>query len=261
MDDLLCVAKLNLEMLRENPYPGRGIVIGVSEDKNLIQVYWIMGRKEKSRNRVFEKDETGRLWTAPADPSKVDEADKDSSLIFYTAIDEVLRLNAVSNGAQTDSIIGGYRKTLAHADEAFHRALFGYKYEPDFPNYTPRISAMFFLTIDPEVKATICHAEMSIIKKSPWNDDVGRSFFTLSKFTRGIGFCLTTYEGDGDPLPAFEGFPYPLPLEGGMETILKTFWEVLNEENRVSIAVKSIDIQTGAFKIEIINKYKKVPAE
>lgn len=251
MSEVLSLALLNFESLRIDTYPGRGIVIGLDElNENLVQIYWIMGRSENSRNRRFAKDDrTGKLWTEPADPSKV----TDPSLIIYTAMREDSRFYAVSNGKQTDDIIDAYCGADINAHEAFHKAMFENKYEPDKPNFTPRISAVFYF--NPEFQPALRYAEMSIIRKSRWCMEAEQHFYPFSEFEPGFGFCITTYDGLGDPLPAFSGSPYPLPLNGDIETITKKYWDILNPDNTVSLATKFINMKTGKSEIMVINKY------
>lgn len=240
------VAQGNLLQLSENPYPGRGIIVGLDETgKHLVQVYWIMGRSDNSRNRVFVSGENGLLATEAADPSKV----KDPSLIIYNA----MRADAcgnepfavVSNGEQTDQV------TELIKGELFSTALLGYTYEPDKPNFTPRITAVsYWFNRRPRAK-------MSILRKSPWSMECDRHFYEFGDLCAGYGHCLTTYSGDGDPLPSFEGEPILLPLAGSAERIASTYWEALNSENKVSLAVKFIS-SGGSSETVIYNKYKQV---
>jgi hypothetical protein len=235
--------KRNLETLKKNTYPGRGIIIGLDESKkNMVQVYWIMGRSANSRNRVFESDETGRLWTEAADASKVE----DPSLIIYNAMIETSGWYIVTNGDQTDTI-------AASIDSGgdFRSALMTRMYEPDAPNFTPRISGVSsFLAGKPRV-------ELAVLKKSPLGDGCDRHFFLLEQFGAGVGHCITTYEGDGSPLPPFEGEPVLLPLKGNLEALADGIWQVLNPDNRVSLAVKFIDIESGQSAVKVINQYTK----
>ena len=235
-------ANRNLEALRRNPYPGRGLIAGMDESgASLVQVYWIMGRSANSRNRVFES-EGGRVWTAPADPSKV----KDPSLIIYNAMNELRGLYVATNGDQTDTIV---EAALAGAD--WRAALDTRVYEPDAPNFTPRIAAVCSLRQGVHV------AELAVLKKSAFGDGCDRHTFRLERFGQGFGHCVTTYMGDGDPLPSFRGEPYVLPLPGGIDAVAETIWNALNEENRVSLAVKFIDVEKNASTLRIINKYAK----
>lgn len=234
------LAQTNLLALKQNPYPGRGLVVGLdSSFQYLIQAYWIMGRSKNSRNRIFVAESDGLLKTAPADPKSVE----DPSLIIYTAMaEDFCNRYAVSNGHQT----------LDALDPNGLSYLENWQYEPDAPHYTPRISAVIdFLTWP------AC-AEISILRKSPFTARCERSFFTLDLASSGRGYCITTYSGDGNPLPAFRGEPYLLPLKGNIDQVAQNLWESLNEKNRVSLAVKFIDRDSGVSKIKIINKYEAV---
>jgi len=232
----------NLEALKNNPYRGRGIVVGLDETgRFLVQIYWIMGRSANSRNRVFASD-AGRLWTEAADPAKV----ADPSLIIYNAMRETKDLYVVTNGDQTDTII-----EAALAGEDFRQALNTRVYEPDAPNFTPRISAVCSLSHGAPV------AELAVLKKSPFGNGCDRHFFRYEQFSPGIGYCITTYLGDGNPLPSFRGEPLALPLEGDAQAIARTMWDALNAENRVSFAVKFIEIATGRSAIIVLNQYRK----
>lgn len=235
-------ARENLEALKANPYPGRGIVVGQDETgSRLLQVYWIMGRSANSRNRVFAF-EGGTLWTEAADPSMV----KDPRLIIYRAMRELPGLYVATNGDQTDTVI-----EVFEAGGAFAEALATRRYEPDAPNFTPRISAVVSL------REGAPSAELSVLKKSPLGDGCDRHLFRLEQFAPGTGHCITTYRGDGDPLPSFEGEPYLLPLAGDAESVADTLWEALNADNRVSLAVKAIDPATGRSSITVRNRYRK----
>lgn len=236
----------NLGLFREISYHGRGIVTGITPSgKFLDQIYFIEGRSANSRNRIFEH-QGGMLRTVPADPSKVE----DPSLIIYEAMLETPGYHIVSNGAQTrtacDVLRGGY---------IFRTAMDRFRYEPDAPNYTPRITSMFDLK-------RMC-VIFSIIRKWSENDD--RPDRALYLFERkdlrpGVGYCVTTYEGDGDPLPSFQGGPYELPLIENADEALRMYWDALPSDNRVSIAHKRIDLSTGQSHIIAINRYEKVLA-
>lgn len=235
------LAGKNLSALASNPYPGRGIICGLDESsKYLIQVYWIMGRSENSRNRIFVIEDGGVLKTAAADPAKV----KDPSLIIYTAMSETLTKYAVSNGHQTVDAL---------SESGLDLAMMNWTYEPDQPNYTPRISAL----LEPKVWSEQV-VEMSILKKSPINDECERHIYNLPLSIPGLGYCITTYAGDGNPLPPFAGDPYLLPLAGSIEDVARAIWAVLNEDNRVSLAVKFIEIKKRETLMTVINKYNAV---
>jgi IMP cyclohydrolase len=244
-------AQKNLEWLRGNIYPGRGLVMGMDETgENLVQIYWIMGRSENSRNRVFSH-EAGRVFTEAADPAKV----KDPSLIIYNAMCEShavvpkygYRFCAVSNGCQTDAIIHqcDEEAPLTSAMAKFH-------YEPDAPNFTPRISGLCKVN-----GVGTYSAEMSILRKSPWTDDCDRAHYTYFHIAPGFGYCLTTYLGDGDPLPSFHGEPLLMPIIGSEIAIMAIYWDALNKNNRVSLVVKIIPISGGPSKVHIVNRFEK----
>jgi IMP cyclohydrolase len=241
-------AQNNIEILARNPYPGRGIIAGLDgTGKNLVQVYWIMGRSENSRNRVFSK-EGGRLYTEAADPKKM----KDPSLIIYNAMDEIGLIQeaprnfVVSNGNQTDKFIG-----CAGADVSLGSAMRQTTYEPDEPNYTQRITAVSSIYEKPTI-------EMFIHRKSSFGARCDRIRYLYDGLAAMVGFYISTYSGDGDPLPSFRSDPWLMPLQGGMRDIGALYWSALNEENRVALAVKFIRVKDRHSSIHIINKYEKV---
>lgn len=244
-------AAANFHHLRENPYPGRGIVVGLNgTGHSLVQIYWIMGRSPNSRNRVFEMG-GGHVYTTPADPSKV----KDPSLIIYNAMSEYGDVCVVSNGAQTDTIIERLREPAPF--ECLYTGLEGVEYEPDAPNFTPRISAACGWSDD--CGDVFYFAEMSVLRKSAYTDDCDHLFYGFGAFGPGFGHCITTYMGDGDPLPAFRGEPILVPLTGDIEDVADTYWAALNEDNKVSLVVKFIPKDDVPF-VTIRNKYSKVGA-
>ncbi len=241
---------IHFQELYSKAYPGRGIIAGIDETcKYLIQVYWIMGRKENSRNRVFVEEANGVLKTEFADPTK----GGDPTNVIYTAMNSLYNTEfAVSNGHQTnDALKAAHWCTLIHADTAF---LSTWKYELDEPNFTPRITSIFTKEKNPLL-------QISIIKKSPLDDSCIQHLYGYNYVRPGFGYCITTYAEDtpeDQPLPSFEGEPYLMPLEGTQEEILQNYWIALNEENKVSLAVKFIEIETFEQKILIKNKYEKV---
>jgi hypothetical protein len=240
MGKLNLLAQNNIGKLRKNSYPGRGIVAGMDKSgKHLVQIYWIMGRSENSRNRVFVTQPGGILETAAADSAKV----KDPSLIIYKAMDQERGVFSVSNGDQTGDALN---------DEGLCEGLDNWVYEPDKPNFTPRITAVMY----PEYYEN--YVEMMILKKSIFNDFCDKHHYALF-LSPGFGYCITTYSGDGNPLPPFNGDPYLVPLESDdINVVLQQFWDVLNEKNRVSLAVKFINIETGEISMAIKNKYRMV---
>ena len=212
--------------IEQNPYPGRGLVIGRSSDGAWIQIYWIMGRSEGSRNRVFVADGP-ELRTAPWDGGA---GVGDSSLTLYEAMLELPGVYLVSNGDQTrtvaDALVSG---------TAFEDALETREREHDAPNFTPRISGML------DLRGGKPSVAWSILKAHP-ADPAETDRFTYRSVgpPPGLGRGLTTYLGDGDPLPAFEGEPAWLPIEGDAQQILETYWGALDADNRVALAVKRI---------------------
>lgn len=236
------IAEENMEALSRNTYPGRGIVIGAAPDgERFIQVYWIMGRSENSQNRIFVQ-ERDTVRTQAYDESKVE----DPSLIIYPCIKTLPRCHIVSNGDQTDTIFDAVR-----AGRTFEEAMFTRTFEPDEPNYTPRIAGIVNLN-------NAFHAyRLAIVKAVAGSGEYcQRHFFNYEKLIPGIGHCITTYEGDGDPLPAFPGEPYMLPLGDDIEETAERYWEALNEDNRISLLVKAIDPETDRAQITIFNKHE-----
>lgn len=232
----------NLLALSQNSYPGRGMVIGMDEIGHVIQVYWIMGRSENSRNRKFSV-EGGRVFTQPIDPAKV----KDPSLIIYNAMRDSHGHFVVSNGVQTDDVVLG-----VSVGNNFARALRRWPYEPDAPNFTPRITGIYSLAVD--------HGDppfyLSIIRKAAGQEDsCDRTTYEYEKFEKGFGRCITTYVGDGDPLPSFKGDPRLMPLTGDIDTIKGIYWEALDSDNKVALAVKRIS-PLGHTLVKVVNKYK-----
>lgn len=235
------LAQANMEALRSNPYPGRGIVIGQTPDgANMVQVYWIMGRSENSRNRVFERDGDA-VRTAPFDESKVE----DPSLIIYNCTRVHGRAHIVTNGDQTDTI---YDALVS--GEPMEDALHTRTYEPDAPNYTPRISGLI------DLEAPVHAYTLSILKTIDNNPSQPvRAFFHYEHAIPGIGHFVATYDGDGDPLPSFSGEPRPVPLVDDIEETCNIYWEALNADNKVSLLVKFIDVGSGASDTRLVNKH------
>jgi IMP cyclohydrolase len=233
----------NMENLRQNPYPGRGIIQGINKQGNLaVQAYWVMGRSENSRNRILAL-RGDIVKTEAFDASKV----KDPSLIIYTAMREVNGIHIVSNGDQTDSVAEEIKN-----GGTFKSGLEKRMYEPDAPNFTPRVSGMF-VAIPKEGYSF----SLSIIRKEPNSENPIR---VLSNYLpkAGVGECIHTYKGDGNPLPAFDSDrSYPVPLDGSVEEIAKIYWNLLNHENRVALAVKGINLKNGMVDYSIINQLQK----
>jgi hypothetical protein len=238
--DAADVAASNFEThLRQNPYPGRGLVVGRSSvDYGWVMLYWIMGRSAHSRNRHFVVAD-GTLRTAPVDPQLL----IDPSLIIYDAMLELPGIYLVSNGGQTRTLYD----TLS-AQGTFEAAMAQWEREPDAPHYTPRISAMLTLT-PPQVT-------LSLLKANPVNPAfTDRYVYQPAIPVQGLGVGLTTYRGDGHPLPSFTGDPLLLPCAGTPEDLLNAYWEALDTNNRVALAVKHIPAQGGMGTILVRNRY------
>lgn len=229
--------------LAENAYPGRGIIIGRSADgKHAVTAYFIMGRSENSRNRVFVEDKEG-IRTQAFDPSKL----TDPSLIIYAPVRVLGNKTIVTNGDQTDTIY-----ELMDKQQTFEQALRTRTFEPDAPNYTPRISGIM------HIENNQFNYAMSILKSNN-GDPSGccRYTFAYENPTAGEAHFIHTYKGDGNPLPSFEGEPVLVGIEGDIDSFTKLVWENLNEDNKVSLFVRYITIETGAYETRIINKNNK----
>lgn len=232
----------NYKKLKSNAYPGRGIVFGMSPDsKHMIQVYWIMGRSENSRNRIFE-EKGGFVKTKAFDESKL----VDPSLIIYYPVKHYKDWHIVSNGDQTDTIFEALTK-----GGSFGSALNTRCFEPDAPNFTPRISGIISL------KDSQYAYQLSILKSycNTGNSCI-RHFFNYEEGIPGIGHCIHTYTGDGNPLPSFAGEPYELELFDNIGETAEFFWNALDKTNRISILTKFISIEDGSFNVSIINKIR-----
>ena len=226
--------------LKENAYPGRGIVIGRSKDgKKAVTAYFIMGRSENSRNRVFVEEGEG-IRTQAFDPAKLE----DPSLIIYAPVRVLGDETIVTNGDQTDTVYEGREKGLT-----FEESLRSREFEPDGPNYTPRISGIMHID-----NGTYNYA-MSILKSNNGNPDAcNRYTFAYENPVAGEGHFIHTYMCDGNPLPSFEGEPKWVETMDDMNAFADMLWESLNEDNKVSLFVRYIDIETGKYETRIINK-------
>ncbi len=232
---------MNLEAeLKKNTYPGRGIIIGKSPSgKKAVAAYFIMGRSTNSRNRVFVEDGDG-IRTEAYDPSKV----TDPSLIIYAPVRVLGNKTIVTNGDQTDTIYEGMDQQLT-----FEQCLRSREYEPDEPNFTPRISGIL------HIEAGEFNFALSILKKNPGNSfGCCRQMFAYENPQAGEGYFIHTYMGDGDPLPSFEGEPRRISVPEEIGTFTDEIWDSLNEDNKVSLFVRYIDIATGNYESRIINK-------
>ncbi len=233
--------KMSLELeLKGNAYPGRGIVIGKSADgTKAVTAYFIMGRSENSRNRVFVEDGEG-IRTQAFDPSKL----TDPSLIIYAPVRVLGNKTIVTNGDQTDTIYEGMDKQLT-----FEQCLRTREFEPDAPNYTPRISGIMHL------EGGGYNYAMSILKSSIGNpDSCHRYTFAYEAPVNGEGHFIHTYMCDGNPLPSFEGEPKLVEIPDDMDAFTEMLWNSLNAENKVSLFVRYIDIATGNYETRIVNK-------
>ena len=228
--------------LKSNSYPGRGIIIGKSPDgKKAVTAYFIMGRSENSRNRVFVEDGEG-IRTQAFDPSKL----TDPSLIIYAPVRVLGNKTIVTNGDQTDTIYEGMDKQLT-----FEQSLRSREFEPDGPNYTPRISGVM------HIENGNFNYAMSILKSNNVNrDSCNRYTFAYENPAAGESHFIHTYMHDGNPLPSFEGEPKLVDIPNDMEAFTELLWNSLNEENKVSLFVRYIDIATGNYESKIINKNK-----
>ena len=228
--------------LKGNEYPGRGIVIGKSEDgTKAVTAYFIMGRSSNSRNRVFVEEGQG-IRTEAFDPSKLE----DPSLIIYAPVRVLGNRTIVTNGDQTDTIYDGMDKELT-----FEQSLRCREFEPDAPNYTPRISGVM------HVEGGKYDFAMSILKSNNGNPDCcNRYTYTYDNPVAGEGRFIHTYMHDGNPLPSFEGEPKLVGISNDIDEFTNMVWTSLNEENKVSLFVRFIDIATGNYETRIINKNK-----
>lgn len=230
------------ELIRPNPYVGRGIVIGKSADgKKAVIAYFIMGRSDNSRNRVFV-EEGDTLMIHPFDASKVE----DPSLIIYAPIRQYENKLIVTNGDQTDTVYEGLKK-----GESFSAALCRRAFEPDAPNFTPRISGMLTFA------AKDFTYEMSILKSA---DEIGsacnRYTFSYASLA-GLGHFLHTYVTDGNPIPTFIGEPERVAIPNDIDEMTDMLWNSLNENNRISLYVRYINLKDGSYERRLINRFTK----
>ena len=229
------------EALGASTYPGRGIIIGRTADgTKAVTAYFIMGRSTNSRNRVFVTDGKG-IRTQAFDPSKM----SDPSLIIYAPVRVLGSETIVTNGDQTDTIYDGRNAGLT-----FEQSLRSREFEPDAPNYTPRISGLM------HVEDNQFSYQMSILKSEDGDPSCCcRYTWTYDRPLAGEGRFIHTYACDGDPLPSFEGDPEKVSIDTpDIDEFTKLVWDSLNEDNKVSLFVRFIDIATGAFESRIVNK-------
>lgn len=226
--------------LKENTYPGRGIIVGKSQDgKSAVCAYFIMGRSANSRNRVFVEDGDG-IRTKAFDESKLE----DPSLIIYAPVRVLGNKTIVTNGDQTDTIY-----ELMNKQMTFEQALRTREFEPDSPNYTPRISSVM------KVSDGDYNYAISILKSADGDpSSCQRYSFAYSNPINGIGHFIHTYKCDGNPLPSFEGEPKKVEIPNCIDEFSNMIWDSLNEDNKVSLFVRYIDIKSGKTDSRIINK-------
>lgn len=231
-----------IEQLGNSPYPGRGVFLGLTPNKrHAVLAYFIMGRSENSRNRVFIED-GDTLRIVPFDNKKV----KDASLILYDPVRVCGDFVIVANGDQTDTICEALK-----SGKSFEDALRTRSFEPDAPNYTPRISGLLSLRKE---EGTDFFYKLSILKaQDKKGGKTQRSFFEYEG-EAGAGSLITTYQKNGEPLPSFEGEPLKLRTFDDIEAFTNEIWSALNEENRVSLYVRYIDIATGDTQSRLCNK-------
>ena len=230
------------ELIKDNPYVGRGIVLGKTEDgKSAVSAYFIMGRSKNSRNRVFTKRD-GALFTEPYDPSLVE----DPSLIIYAAVRSYENKLVVTNGDQTDTVYEGLRAGLG-----FSEALTAREFEPDAPNFTPRISGMITFGKDDFTY------EMSILKSADAAGSACARYTFSYPALAGLGHFIHTYVTDGNPIPTFQGEPERVAIPNCIDAFTESLWGALNEDNKISLYVRYTDLATGEITERLINKNER----
>lgn len=226
-------------LLAGNPYVGRGIVAGKSPDgKKAVSAYFIMGRSENSRNRVFSVHD-GTVCTEPFDLSRV----KDPSLIIYNAVRAYQNHLIVTNGDQTDTICEGLAAGLSFSDALASRC-----FEPDAPNLTPRISAMLTFA-DGDFTY-----QMSILKSGDEDGSFCNRFTFRYGAKAGLGHFLHTYVTDGAPIPSFQGEPERMAIPDGIDAFTQALWKHLDEQNKISLYVRYTDLASGQYEERVVNK-------
>lgn len=230
-------------LLSKNTYPGRGIVIGKTADgKHAAIAYFIMGRSENSRNRIFEENEDCGIRTRAYDESKL----VDPSLIIYSPVRKLGDDLIVTNGDQTDTVYDFIKE-----GKTFEDALRTRTFEPDAPNFTPRISGIA------TVKDGDFSYKLSILKSDDGNDaSVQRFFYEYAQPVAGKGHFIHTYRCDGNPIPSFSGDPEPVEIPNDLGVFTTMIWKSLNEQNKVSLFTRFINLETGEYETRIINKHE-----
>ena len=229
------------ELLENNVYPGRGIIIGKTPDgSKAVTAYFIMGRSENSRNRIFT-EKNGEVFTEPFDASKV----QDPSLIIYAAIRSLDNQLIVTNGDQTDTVYDGLK-----AGKTFSEALESRCFEPDAPNFTPHISGMLTFA---DGGFTY---QMSILKSADAEgSDCNRYTFSYAP-KNGLGHFLHTYVCDGNPIPTFQGEPERIAVADDIDEMTDRLWNALNKDNKISLYVRYVDLKSGKAENRLINKHQ-----
>ena len=231
------------EDVQGNSYPGRGIVLGKSSDGQCaVMAYFIMGRSSNSRNRIFVAEGEG-LRTQAYDESKVE----DPSLIIYAPVRVLGNQTIVTNGDQTDTVYEGLKE-----GKTFRQALATREFEPDGPNYTPRISGIVNRGDD----GSFCYS-LSILKSNNGDPlECLRFTFDYDCPKAGEGHFIHTYQGDGSPLPSFEGEPVPVELPDGIDAFTEKLWASLNADNKVSLFVRYLKLSDGTAETRIVNRHE-----
>lgn len=229
------------ERIKGNAYVGRGIAIGKTQDgTKAVTAYFIMGRSENSRNRVFAEHD-GAVFTEPFDFNKVE----DPSLIIYAAVRQVENRLIVTNGDQTDTIYDALQQ-----GKGFRCALQTRAFEPDAPNFTPRISGMLTFT---EGDFTY---DMSILKSADANGSACNRYYFSYEPLNGLGHFIHTYVCDGNPIPTFQGEPERIQIPDSIDTFTQDIWENLDVDNKISLYVRYTDLKTGEVETRMVNKNK-----
>ena len=269
------------ERLEGNRYPGRGIVVGFTPSGKAAVAYFIMGRSANSRNRVLELD-GGELFTKPADDSKVE----DPSLIIYRALGVKGNALVVTNGDQTDTVLNamtgaeegviyeaagegdgnadcelGENFSIAMSEVVFEEALCEREYEPDAPNYTPRISGIVDLK-EKRYELSILKRNEELISEDDIEEgieasDCEREFFEYEK-KDGAGHLIHTYEGDGNPLPTFVGEPREVSINDDLSEFTDEIWQSLDEDNKIALYTRFVDLETLEYEERLVNKYERI---
>ena len=235
-------AKTMGERIAGNPYVGRGVVMGKSQNgKYAVSAYFIMGRSENSRNRVFALEEDGTLFTRPFDPSKV----QDPSLIIYAAARTFENCRIVTNGDQTDTVYNGLKQGRSFAGALTSRA-----FEPDAPNFTPRISGMITFGEND------FSYEMSILKSADAEGTACNRYHFAYSALNGVGHFIHTYVTDGTPIPTFQGEPERVAIPDDIDALTNDIWENLDADNKISLFVEYTDLTDGSVTRRVINRYQ-----